>query len=117
MRKSIPVLLVLAAILISGCLPKAQATPPATQAVTQASTQPAARATFPVANPTTNAQSAVVTVPAQGPQLPDSGCTVVTQKPIAGPTAVSPYPPVSSTDWVEGPAGAKVTIIEYSDFQ
>jgi hypothetical protein len=33
------------------------------------------------------------------------------------PTAESIFPPVSETDWVKGPASAKVTIIEYSDFQ
>jgi hypothetical protein len=34
-----------------------------------------------------------------------------------GPTAESIYPPVTTTEWVKGPASAKVTIIEYSDFQ
>jgi protein-disulfide isomerase len=49
--------------------------------------------------------------------LPASGCTVISQKPTPGPTAETVYPPITASDWVKGPSDAKVTIIEYSDFQ
>lgn len=45
------------------------------------------------------------------------GCTVVSPQPTAGPTEQSLFPPVSDSDWVQGPATAYVTIIEYGDFQ
>ena len=44
-------------------------------------------------------------------------CTVVSREPTPGPTEQSIIPPVSETDWVHGPEDAKVTIIEYADFQ
>ncbi len=100
MRKIVVILLVLTSILLAGCLPTAPASPTAT----------ATTASRP-------APTVVLTVPTQGALLPDSGCTVISQKPTPGPTAASIFPPVSSTDWVKGPADAKVTIIEYSDFQ
>ncbi len=100
MRKANILLLVLTTLLLAGCLPQAQATPAAT----------------PTATPRL-APTVVLTVPAQTALLPDSGCTVITQKPTPGPTQPSVFPSVSSSDWVKGPANAKVTIIEYSDFQ
>jgi len=96
MRKIIFILLVLTSIALAGCLPQAQATPTATS-------RPA--------------PTVVLNVPTQGAELPSSGCTVVSQKPTPGPTAASVFPPVSDTEWIKGPASAKVTIIEYSDFQ
>jgi hypothetical protein len=100
MRKLLLVVLVLTAVVLAGCLPQTQASPTPTAT---AIVRPA---------PTT-----VVTVPSQAALFPDSGCTVVTRKPTPGPTAESIYPPISSTDWVKGPESAKVTILEYSDFQ
>ncbi len=99
MRKFI-LLLLLATWVLAGCLPQSQATPTPT-----------------ATSPSRPAPTVVLTVPTQGALLPDSGCTVISQKPTPGPTAESIFPPVSSTDWVKGPPGAKVTIIEYSDFQ
>ncbi len=46
-----------------------------------------------------------------------AGCTVVSSIPTPGPTQPSLFPPVSDADWVHGPASARVTIVEYSDFQ
>ncbi len=100
MRKVTLILLVLGTLVLAGCLPQVQATPTAT--------------------PTTKARptpTVVLTVPSQPVLSPDSGCTVISQKPTPGPTAESIFPPVSDTEWVKGPASAKVTIIEYSDFQ
>lgn len=106
MRKLLLIVLLLIAIGLAGCLPEVQATPtalPTAQPTATTSTRPA--------------PTVVLTVPTQAPLLPDSGCTVITQKPTPGPTAESAFPPVSDKDWVKGPANAKVTIIEYSDFQ
>ncbi len=100
MRKSILKVLILTAVVLSGCLPQVQATSTLTATPT---TQPA--------------PTVALTVPTQTALVLDSGCTVVTQKPTPGPTPVSIYPPVTDADWVKGPASAKVTIIEYSDFQ
>ena len=47
----------------------------------------------------------------------EANCTVVSREPTPGPTEQSLIPPVSETDWVHGPEDAKVTIIEYGDFQ
>ena len=100
MRKSILLFLMLASVLLASCIPQVQATPTLT-ATTSARPAP----------------TVVLTVPAQAALSPDSGCTVITQKPTPGPTPVSIYPPVTDSDWIKGPASAKVTIIEYSDFQ
>jgi hypothetical protein len=100
MRKFILIFMLLTAVGLVGCIPQVQATPTAT--------------TTTVARP---APTVILTVPTQAALSPDSGCTVITQKPTPGPTAESIFPPVSDTDWVKGPATAKVTIIEYSDFQ
>jgi protein-disulfide isomerase len=100
MRKFIIMALLVASLTLTGCLPRAQATP--TTTVTS------------VARP---APTVVLSVPTDTNLLPDSGCTVISKKPTPGPTAESVFPAVSNTDWVKGPADAKVTIIEYSDFQ
>jgi hypothetical protein len=47
---------------------------------------------------------------------PAANCTVVSTVPTPGPTEQSLFPPVGEGDWVQGPATADVTIIEYSDF-
>ena len=44
-------------------------------------------------------------------------CTVVSSQPTPGPTEQSLVPPVDAADWAHGPDDAKVTIIEYGDFQ
>lgn len=100
MRRYILIFLMLTAVGLAGCLPQVQANPTPTATIT-----------------TRQAPTVVLTVPTQAPLLPNSSCTVVTQKPTPGPTAELIFPPVSDTDWVKGPASAKVTIIEYSDFQ
>jgi protein-disulfide isomerase len=100
MRKLILLVLMFMAVALAGCLPQSQASPTST-ATSIARIAP----------------TSVVTVPAQAILLPDSSCTVVTKKPTPGPTVESIYPPATSTEWVKGPASAKVTIIEYSDFQ
>jgi hypothetical protein len=100
MRKLILLVLMFMVVALTGCLPQTQASPTST-ATSIAQIAP----------------TSVATVPTESIFLPDSGCTVVTKKPTPGPTAESIYPPVTTTEWVKGPASAKVTIIEYSDFQ
>ncbi len=100
MRKSFILYLTVMAVGLVGCLPRVQATPTSTASV------------VPRSSPTVT-----LAVPEEPAVLPDSGCTVITQKPTPGPTAELAYPPITSSDWVKGPAGAKVTIIEDSDFQ
>ncbi len=100
MRKAYFILLVLTTVVLAGCLPQAQASPTVT-ATEKARPAP----------------TVVLTVPAQSALQPDSGCTVMTRKPTPGPTEESIFPSVISTDWVKGPSSARVTIIEYSDFQ
>jgi cyclophilin family peptidyl-prolyl cis-trans isomerase/protein-disulfide isomerase len=46
-----------------------------------------------------------------------ANCTVVSRSNQANPDQASLFPAVTEADWVEGPATARVTIIEYSDFQ
>ena len=102
MKKLFLLLLILLAVSLAGCKPQE------------------GTASIPTLTPTTEARPAptvVLTVPTQASLLPDSGCTVITQKPTPGPTAESIFPPVSDADHVKGPASAKVTMIEYSDFQ
>mgnify|MGYP000358993877 CR=1 FL=1 len=98
MKKSFLLFLMLMAVGLTGCLSQVQATSTAT---TEARPAP----------------TVVLTVPTQSAFLPDSGCTVISKKPTPGPTAESIFPPVSESDHAKGPASAKVTIIEYSDFQ
>jgi protein-disulfide isomerase len=99
MRKTILIpLLLLSAFLLAACrgaateeptpVPADTAAPPPVQ--TQSSPQPAAPGAM-------------------------AACTVVSQD--EGPNIEEYFPAVSDADWVKGPADARVTIIEYSDFQ
>ena len=64
---------------------------------------------LPAVSPTPLAENVV----AQG----EANCTVVSSQPTPGPTEQSLVPPVDSADWAHGPDDARVTIIEYGDFQ
>jgi uncharacterized protein YceK len=110
MRKFYLSLLVLTTLLLAGCLPQVQATSTSTP-----NSRPVLTATSTVQSQP--APTAVQAVPTQAALFPVSGCTVITRKPTPGPTAESVFPLVNDTDWVKGPATARVTIIEYSDFQ
>ncbi|HZD58622.1 MAG TPA: hypothetical protein VE136_17950 [Anaerolineales bacterium] len=82
-------------------------TPPA---ATAQPTPSATVQTLPTATPSGQARS--VATPSARAQ-----CTAVSRQPTPGPTEQSLFPPASTSDWVEGPDTASVTIIEYSDFQ
>jgi len=98
--KKLFLFLLLMAVGLVGCIPQPQATPTAT-----ATSEPRPVPTV------------VLSVPTESTFLPDSGCTVITKQPTPGPTAESIYPPVTDADHSKGPEDARVTIIEYSDFQ
>jgi hypothetical protein len=102
MKKSFLLLLLLLSVGLAGCLPQAIASPTSAPTATTAA----------MPTPTTS-----LIVPLESEILPDAGCTVIAREPTPGPTAESIYPPVGDADHVKGPADAKVTIIEYSDFQ
>lgn len=53
----------------------------------------------------------------KGETLQEANCTVVSRQPTPGPTQQSLVPAVSDSDWTHGSEDAKVTIIEYGDFQ
>ena len=106
MKKSFLIILMLLTVGLAGCLPQATASP------TPTSTAPAPTMAVTIPTPTVG-----LIVPNESALLPDSGCTVITKKPTPGPTAESIYPPVTDADHIKGPESAKVTIIEYSDFQ
>jgi hypothetical protein len=55
--------------------------------------------------------------PALPPAAGQAGCTVVPVSSEPDPMIEELFPPVSDEDWVKGPGSARVTIIEYSDFQ
>jgi cyclophilin family peptidyl-prolyl cis-trans isomerase/protein-disulfide isomerase len=42
---------------------------------------------------------------------------VVAAVPTADPTVVAAFPPITNNDWSQGPDGATMTILEYSDYQ
>lgn len=94
------VILVVAAVLLGSCTSRAPASPTATVTAGAVPTAPQA----------TNSSL----LPSQV-DLP--GCTVSSPFPTAGPTQESLYPSHKDTDWSKGPDDARVTIIEYSDFQ
>jgi hypothetical protein len=72
------------------------------------------------------APPAETSVPTQQPQANTPRPSPVASGTLASCTVVSQpdnseieelFPPVSEEDWVKGPADARVTIMEYSDFQ
>lgn len=114
MRKPIPLVLIMLALVLAAC--QAQATPPNTALPTTppagATSTGAPVASPEVEQPTTPANPAVTEM--VGPEAPP-GCTVVSQ--ANSSPEDSPFPQVSEKDWVQGPEDAYVTIIEYGDFQ
>jgi cyclophilin family peptidyl-prolyl cis-trans isomerase/protein-disulfide isomerase len=89
---------------------------------------PAAKPPAPAATPTTRvvalAPSPTASATSRPPQPPASAAPAVSPVPSLPPTlAPSPSPAlpgitdISATDWVTGPVPARVTIIEYSDYQ
>ena len=107
--KKLVVLTLLVIMLLTACsaAPAAAPTVAATVAPTAAADQPT-----PAADQPTTAVEAVATA-TPGP----ASCTVVGRQPTPGPTETSLFPLPTAEDWSEGVSGARLTIIEYSDFQ
>jgi hypothetical protein len=87
-------------LLLSGCLPEVQASPTITS---------------------TKAASPVPTIslglPTEVAVPVSADCTVKTLRPSPDATTETPYPAITAADWSEGPADARITIVEYGDFQ
>lgn len=96
MRKTWLALTLLAVLLLSAC--GTSSTAGTTAGNTPAAAKPAAAKTA---------------VPTTAPAT----CTMVTRQPTPGPTEASIFPAVSAEDWSLGAETAKVTVLEYSDFQ
>ena len=60
-----------------------------------------------------------VTQPTTGviPTSASASCTVSSMLPPVNPKLAAAIPPVSDRDWVIGPKDAKITFMEFSDFQ
>ena len=101
--KKIPLLLTGIALTLAACQGQAASPQPAPTETATPSLAPTIRVTQADATPTQ-------------PTAP-TGCTVISPRPTPGPTETSLFPPVSSDDWVKGPADASITLTEYSDFQ
>jgi hypothetical protein len=110
MRKSFLTVLLLIAVLVTGCQANNTASNNATQEQVQAfsSATPEEIAAVTPASPALE-QSPVPTTP--------PGCTVISPKPTPGPTEQSVFPPVDDADWQFGPRDAEITFVEYGDFQ
>ncbi len=100
MRKFILLLLLPVALLLAGCLPTVPASPTATTKTKANST------------PQTN-----LGLPTQVSVPISADCTVKSLRPTPGPTPTSIYPGITSSDWSEGPEDARITLVEYGDFQ
>jgi hypothetical protein len=107
-RRLIPLLLILA-VLLTACggtaAPAAEDTP-----------VPAVDTPMPP-SPTTPAADTPAAALASPPVSSVAGCTVVSTNSEPDPMIEELFPPVSANDWVKGPETARITIIEYSDFQ
>ena len=101
MRKTLFSVLILAALLLSACLPTTATPGSPTAAVEDA--------------PATQSAPVVAT---RDPNAVEMACEVVSVEPTPGPTEVSMFPPVGEDDWVLGDnPNAALTVVEYSDFQ
>jgi len=98
MRRFWSFLLLMSVLLLTAC---SLQTPAPT--VTIVPTQPPAQTSTPTLLPMS------VTGPAT--------CTMVSLMPTPDPTQASLFPAVTDKDWSEGSEEAKVTFLEYSDFQ
>lgn len=117
MRKALILLSLVVLLLLAACQPS---TPAATETLeaTQTSAPPSD-------TPEGSLEGFAATEPAAPPaaspadtetaSLSTQGCTVVTRR--GEPTPVSPFQPVTEADHLLGPESARVTILEYSDFQ
>jgi hypothetical protein len=100
MRKTLLLFILLTSLILSSCLPETQASPTIT----------ATKTASPV--PNTN-----LSLPTEVAVPVSVDCTVKTLRPSSDATTETPYPAITAADWSEGPEDARVTIVEYGDFQ
>jgi len=114
MTKRILILLLGLALVLTACQGTNQPVQSTTVVVAQDTATQVQAAPASAVPPTTTVEPSQ---PASTGAAAPPGCTVVSPQPTAGPTEQSMFPPVSDSDWVQGPATAYVTITEYGDFQ
>jgi hypothetical protein len=115
MRKKILVLTVILMVALAACQNAAESpitSPTVETGVSGDTPSPVESPTVEIA-PTDTQEEPVKQV--ENPEV--ANCTVVSRQPTPGPTEQSLVPAVSDSDWTHGPEDAKVTIIEYGDFQ
>ena len=108
MKSKILILVVLAALLLSACQPAQTSTP---SEATEAASAEAPQAADVTAEPPK------ATLPLAASGEPMNGCRVTGSQLQPNPTLEALFPAVSEEDWVIGPSDARVTILEFSDFQ
>lgn len=114
MLKHLGAFLLILAVFLGACqsAPVSPIALPTTEIVPE-QTRQVATSTKPPPSPEVSAAPAAE----QTLELEETNCTVVSRQPTPGPTEKSIVPAVSEADWVLGPGDAKVTFIEYGDFQ
>lgn len=100
-------LLLLVALLLSSCVPPAEATPSSTPPEETPAVVVEAESSEAETEPVTESEQPAGEI-SQNTAI-NATCTVETEPELV--------PPVSEEDWVFGPEDATVTILEYSDFQ
>lgn len=114
MLRKILYIIIMMAFLLVAC----QSTPAnPTATLTEESLPEQAEEITPSAVPTQTLEASPTASEEEQLTQAEANCTVVSRQPTPSPTEQSLIPPVSETDWVSGAKNAKVTIIEYSDFQ
>jgi len=114
MKSKILIVIVLATLLLSACQPAQTSTP--SEATQPVSTGEATSAEAPQPADVT-AEPPKATLPLTASREPMNGCRVTGSSLQPNPTLVALFPAVTENDWVKGPSDARVTILEFSDFQ
>ncbi len=105
-------IVLLAAVVLAACSPAAPATTPISSTVGVSPATLQVTTPLPIASPETPA--AVAETPTQ---LPPATCAKTDIIPQANPTVIAAIPVVTDKDWTIGPATARISLIEYSDYQ
>jgi hypothetical protein len=114
-KKYLPLILVLA-LLLAACASSPATAPSAVPSTSPVASTPTSAPTN-APSPSPTGEQTLASPGTPGMATTPANCTVVSRASQPDPTVESLFPPVSSSDWVQGPDTAKVTFIEYSDFQ
>jgi protein-disulfide isomerase len=114
MRIKIYLFILLASLALAACQPASSTLSDLEPSEPPVATQPgeAAASALPEPSPAAT-QAASVVISGE----PMEGCRVTGSQLKANPTLEALFPAVNEKDWVIGPSDARVTIIEFSDFQ